>query len=124
MAQLAIKSVDEAPAMAPEPAELIDRAHLTRMTFGDRSLERELLQLFERQAALLLERMRGSDAATVGALAHTLKGSAASIGAVGVAAAAASVEQAAASTRGPAIERLALDVDAARAAITEMLRAA
>jgi HPt (histidine-containing phosphotransfer) domain-containing protein len=125
MAQLAIKTVDKAPASALEPAEPIDRAHLARMTFGDRSLEREVLQLFDRQAEILIDRMRSSDAAAVGALAHTLKGSAASVGAVSVAAAAAAVEQAAtASARGLAIEKLDLAVGAVRAAIGDMLRAA
>jgi HPt (histidine-containing phosphotransfer) domain-containing protein len=125
MAQLAIKTVDKAPASALEPAEPIDRAHLARMTFGDRSLEREVLQLFDRQAEILIDRMRSGDAAAVGALAHTLKGSAASVGAVSVAAAAAAVEQAAtASARGLAIEKLDLAVGAVRAAIGDMLRAA
>ena len=35
----------------------IDRNHLTRMTLGDASLEREVLALFDRQAAMLLARM-------------------------------------------------------------------
>jgi HPt (histidine-containing phosphotransfer) domain-containing protein len=105
-------------------AEAIDRGHLQRMTFGDPGLERELLQLFDRQAALLIDRMRGGDAAAVGALAHTLKGSAAGIGAAGVAQAAAAVEQAAtASEREAAIDGLAQAVDAARKAIAQMLAA-
>ena len=59
----------------------IDRGHLARMTFGDRSLERELLELFDRQAAMLIVRMRAGGAAAVAPLAHTLKGSASGIGA-------------------------------------------
>ena len=39
---------------------VLDRAHLSRMTFNDRSLEQEVLQLFERQAELLMARMRNS----------------------------------------------------------------
>ena len=54
------------------------------MTFGDRSLEREVLQLFDRQAGLLLARMHSGEPAAVATLAHTLKGSAASIGATDV----------------------------------------
>ncbi len=74
----------------------IDRAHLKQMTFGDRSLERELLQLFDRQAEQLMARMRASDAAVLAALAHTLKGSALGIGANEVARAAGAAEGAAA----------------------------
>ena len=47
MAQLASKIINEAPAA---PASAIDRGQLARMTFGDRRLEREVLQLFDRQA--------------------------------------------------------------------------
>ena len=81
MAQLASKIVDQEPAA---PAAAIDRGHLARMTFGDRSLEREVLQLFDRQADMLLARMRDREPAAVATLAHTLKGSASSIGATGV----------------------------------------
>ena len=117
MAQSAIETA--------EPIAAIDRGHLTRMTFGDRSLEQEVLQLFDRQASLLIARMRSGDGALVGALAHTLKGSAAGIGAGQVARAAAEAERAAADA--PAelsatIDRLALAVDEARALIAELLR--
>ena len=57
-------SAQEAPAA---DAPIIDRAHLARMTFGDRSLERELLQLFDRQAMILLARMRDNEAAALAA---------------------------------------------------------
>jgi HPt (histidine-containing phosphotransfer) domain-containing protein len=122
MARFATKTFDEAPAQALEAAAAIDRGHLAGMTFGDRSLERELLQLFDRQAALLIGRMRSSDAAAVGALAHTLKGSAVAVGALGVGRAAEAVEQAAtACEREMAIDRLAQAVNAARADIAAML---
>ena len=121
MAQLASKITEPAPAV---PATAIDRGLLARMTFGDRSLEREVLQLFDRQADLLLARMRGGDAATVAALAHTLKGSAASIGAGAVMDAAVAVERAVdATARDLAIGRLADEIEAARAAIAGMLGA-
>src|SRR6185437_4129287 len=87
MAQAAIRDRDEAAAA-------IDRAHLTRMTFGEAALERELLELFDRQAELLIARIAQSDPATVAALAHTLKGSAVGVGASEVAAAAAAVARA------------------------------
>ena len=81
MAQLATKTIEQEPAV---PAAAIDRGQLARMTFGDRSLEREVLQLFDRQAVLLLARMHAGEPAVIGPLAHTLRGSAASIGAENV----------------------------------------
>jgi len=111
MAQAAIRDRDEAGA--------IDRAHLTRMTFGEAALERELLELFDRQAEILIARIAQSDPATVAALAHTLKGSAVGVGASEVAAAAAAIEQA------PTTERrtvLAAAVARARAEIAVILR--
>ncbi len=116
-----------------EPVTAIDRAHLARMTFGDRSLEQEVLQLFARQSELLIARMRQSggfaggsaDGSAVGALAHTLKGSAAGIGATTVARAAEEAEQAAtlgSNDLSATIDRLALAVDEARALIVELLR--
>jgi HPt (histidine-containing phosphotransfer) domain-containing protein len=117
MVQLASTIADQAPAV-----DAIDRGHLARMTFGDRDLEREVLQLFDRQADLLLARMRDREAATVAALAHTLKGSASSIGAIGVTSAAEAVEQAADTpARDRAIGGLAAAIEEARAAIAELL---
>lgn len=124
MAQPAIKLVDDMELGADDAAPAIDRTHLARMTYGDRGLERELLELFDRQAAILLARMRTADAASVAALAHTLKGSALGVGAGDVAQAAAAVEQAADATeRAPALERLADAVATARACIATLLRA-
>ena len=59
----------------------IDVEHLARMTLGDRSLEREVLHLFDLQSSMLVERMRHGPAAAIGTSAHTLKGSARGIGA-------------------------------------------
>jgi HPt (histidine-containing phosphotransfer) domain-containing protein len=114
-----------AQSLAAQFPAAIDRAHLSRMTLGDRGLEQEVLQLFDRQAALLIERMRHGDGPAVGALAHTLKGSAAGIGAGAVAHAAADAEHAA--LHAPAelsrtIDRLAQAIDEARALIGELLR--
>ena len=83
----------------------IDRGHLARMTFGDRSLEREVLGLFDRQAVMLIERMRG--------------------GASRVAETASATEVAAAQSATDciaAIDRLAAAVDEARALIADLLR--
>jgi HPt (histidine-containing phosphotransfer) domain-containing protein len=105
----------------------IDLVHLARMTLGDRSLEREVLQLFDRQASMLIARVREGSRCAVGALAHTLKGSARGIGAGRVACAAEAVEMASASAADAelkaAIERLAAAAEEARAVITELLRA-
>ena len=79
------------PGLQPDD-QPIDFAHLFRMTLGDHSLEREVLELFDRQVELLIGRMAASGPAGIAALAHTLKGSARGIGAWGVAAAAESVE--------------------------------
>jgi HPt (histidine-containing phosphotransfer) domain-containing protein len=70
--------------------------HLERMTLGDRSLEREVLEIFARQTMLMLERIAGADPARAAAAAHTLKGSARGIGAWRVAQAAERLEEVAA----------------------------
>ena len=104
----------------------IDLVHLSRMTFGDRSLEREVLQLFERQSAMLMARMAAANSDEAGRLAHTINGSARGIGAWRVAAAAATVE-AAASRDAPAccssIAELGVAVEEVRAIIGDLLRA-
>lgn len=61
----------------------IDHAHLSRQTGGDGDLARELLGLFDGQCAALAPGIAdaGRPAAERADLAHTLKGSAAGIGA-------------------------------------------
>jgi HPt (histidine-containing phosphotransfer) domain-containing protein len=125
MAQLAILTPDPVPAQPMQTAAAIDRGHLARMTFGDRGLERELLELFDKQAGILLVRMRAGGSAAIFALAHTLKGSASSIGAQGVARAAQAAELAARATPAEcshAVEALAEAVEEARALIAVLLR--
>jgi len=73
----------------------IDEDHLERMTLGDPRLEREVLEIFMRQATLMLERMAGADRVFVAAAAHTLVGSARGIGAWCVARAAERLQRAA-----------------------------
>ena len=119
MAQPAAKTIAKIVDQAPGA---IDRGHLTRMTFGDRSLEREVLALFDRQADLLLARMRGGEPQARAARAHTLRGSASGIGADNVARAAQAVEQAGPAERDTAMAALATAVVEARAAIAELLR--
>ncbi|MBX9823818.1 MAG: Hpt domain-containing protein [Xanthobacteraceae bacterium] len=107
-------------------ARAIDTEHLSRMTLGERSLEREVLALFDRQADMLLPRIRRGDRAVAAASAHTLKGSAVGIGAFGVARAAEAVEQARdAAFRdaafAQAIDTLAAVLEEAKAEIARLL---
>ena len=95
------------------------------MTLGDRGREREVLALFDRQATILVARMRAAPPGSVTSVAHTLKGSARGVGAWRVAAAAEAVERASAGEGdlSAAIGRLTAAADEARAVIAELLRA-
>jgi HPt (histidine-containing phosphotransfer) domain-containing protein len=72
---------------------VIDDDHLSRMTLGDRGLEREVLEIFVRQTVIMLERIAGAEPALAAAAAHTLTGSARGIGAWRVARAAEHLER-------------------------------
>jgi HPt (histidine-containing phosphotransfer) domain-containing protein len=112
------------PPLAPDDGP-IDFAHLDRMTLGDRGLEREVLAMFSAQSATLVGQI-AAVAGNVGALAHTLKGSARAIGAFAVADAAGSLEEAlarGADTAEPLTE-LGKAVALARTAIEAILRRA
>jgi len=125
MAQVAVSIYERARHEALDAA-VLDRNHLARMTFGDRRLEREVLQLFDRQSELLLERMCASEPAAIATLAHTLKGSAVGIGAKRVASAAADVEATAQAKPGEmsgAIDELAQAVEEGRAEVSALIRA-
>lgn len=125
MAQAAVKAFESAPDVA-HVSVVLDRAHLARMTFGDRSLEREILQLFDRQTELLMDRIRASAPPGIATLAHTLKGSAAGVGAGRVARAAEAAELIATSEPSDcsgAIDQLSQAVDEVRTQINAMLRA-
>lgn len=85
-------SIRENPAHMAQSAEglaarpVIDRGYLARFTLGNAQLEREVLQLFAGQAPGYVAAL--ADAGGVKAwreAAHTLKGSAAAVGAVQVA---------------------------------------
>jgi HPt (histidine-containing phosphotransfer) domain-containing protein len=117
----------DAPPLAPfaHPTDqVIDLAHLARMTGGDHELEREVLRLFAMQCEALLVRMRGATSPVVGALAHTLNGSARGVGAWAVTEAAEAVERVAAGEGdiAGAVERLSTVATETRAAIVEMDR--
>jgi HPt (histidine-containing phosphotransfer) domain-containing protein len=70
----------------------IDLVHLARQTLGDRTLEAEVLSLFTRQASGVVNRIGQVTGKERGLLAHSLKGSARSIGAFRVAELAEKVE--------------------------------
>lgn len=108
-----------AKLMDTKPA--IDVEHLARMTLGERSLEREVLELFGRQADLLLPRIRRGDPALAAASAHTLKGSAVGIGAFEVARAAEAVEKAKDASFAAAIETLSAVLEETKAEIARLL---
>jgi HPt (histidine-containing phosphotransfer) domain-containing protein len=122
MEALRMLDAGEAPSLAPDDRP-IDLVHLARTTLGDRSLEREVLQLFDRQSMLLIQRMRVASPGGIMPLAHTLKGSARGIGAWRVARAAEAVEIAEGRDLNNAVDRLAAAADEARALIAELLKA-
>ena len=121
-----LRTVDsqDAPSLAPDDRP-IDLVHLSRVTMGDRALEREVLQLFDRQSSILIARMRTAAPAGIATLAHTLNGSARGIGAWRVARAAEMLELAGGSGEptGEALEKLAAASDEACAVIADLLRA-
>src|SRR5579863_7158647 len=104
---------------------IIDADHLQRMTFGDRSLEREVLQIFVRQTTLMLQRIVGAKPGCAAAAAHTLKGSARGIGAWCVGQAAEHLEEAASRGDARGLEASIAELEAAcaeaRAAIAALL---
>jgi HPt (histidine-containing phosphotransfer) domain-containing protein len=75
--------------------QALDLVHLSAQTFGDRALERELLELFEQQCRRLLPAIAGRNAIMAQAdAAHSLKGAARAVGAERVAAIADRIEAA------------------------------
>jgi HPt (histidine-containing phosphotransfer) domain-containing protein len=76
-------------------AELIDRAHLARMTMEDKKVEAEVLRLFDRQCAMLVECIRDALPEAAAAFAHAFKGSCRGVGAWHMAQAAEQLETAA-----------------------------
>jgi len=93
-------SVRKSASLERAPA-VIDEVHLGRMTLGDRGLEREILEIFVRQTAIMLGRIAGAGPALMAATAHTVVGSASGIGAWRVAQAAERLERAASAVSDP-----------------------
>jgi Hpt domain len=102
----------------------IDVGHLARMARRKRSAEFQVLELFDRQAEVLLGRMQEAGPAGVARLAQTLAGSARGIGAWRVAEAAEVLERVVAENRelASALRMLECAVIEARLAICAMLR--
>jgi len=102
----------------------IDVGHLARTSLGERHLELQVLELFDRQAEMLLGCMHEVDRVGVAGAAHTLAGSAREIGARRVAEAAEALERAVAENRelASALRTLDCAVVEARLAICAMLR--
>jgi HPt (histidine-containing phosphotransfer) domain-containing protein len=119
----ALRTIDSKDAPLAPDDRPIDLVHLARTTLGDRSLEREVLQLFDRQSTLLIARMRNAAPGGVVMLAHTLKGSARGIGAWRVARAAEALEIADTLEVSGALDRLSAAADEARAVIADLLKA-
>jgi HPt (histidine-containing phosphotransfer) domain-containing protein len=95
---------------------VLDGAHLERMTLGDRGLEREVLQIFVRQAAMIVGRLVEAEPRLIAVAAHTLSGSARGIGAWRVARAAERVGRASGEASG---ERLSAAIAELKAASLE-----
>jgi HPt (histidine-containing phosphotransfer) domain-containing protein len=110
------------PPLAPDDGP-IDTEHLQRMTLGDAGLEREVLAMFSAQAIGLIRSLAALPS-DMGALAHTLKGSARAIGALRVAETAESLESIIRKGADPAeaIGELTDAVAEARIAIDAILR--
>ena len=73
----------------PSPIDLV---HLAKQCFGDRDLEREVLQIFVTQSETNLKRLEGADTVACAEIAHTIKGAARGVGAWHVAEEAESLE--------------------------------
>jgi HPt (histidine-containing phosphotransfer) domain-containing protein len=117
MVQVRKSTAEAADLLAEAQGPAIDRAHLRQMTFADAALEREVLGLFDKQAASMLELIPVALPDALPALAHAVKGSARGIGAWRVAEAAAVLEMAPQGNRAP----LSAALTEARAAIAEIL---
>lgn len=99
----------------------IDLAHLASQTGGDKTLEEEVLHLFVRQAALLSRDLKvNSDCDQRKRLAHTLKGTARSVGAFKVAELAEAIEEA--PTEQKRVTQLVKQVDTTCDYIASLLR--
>lgn len=79
-------------SFVPSRSRPIDLVHLARQTLGDRVLEQEVLQLFLSQLRTLSDQLGKALPAERQRLAHSLKGSARSVGAFAIATCAERIE--------------------------------
>jgi len=107
----------------PDTQSVIDEGHLKKMTLGDQSLEREVLEIFARQTTLMLGRFVGAEPLRAAALAHTLKGSARGVGAWRVARATEQLEHAAGRCDGEALGEAFSQLEAACIEVREVIEA-
>lgn len=107
------KPAGEMHEAAAIPLRVIDDEHLERITLGDRRLEREVLHIFVRQSAMMLERISGGQPGVLATAAHTLIGSARGIGAWRVAEAAERLDRASREGNGEDISDAIADLKAA-----------
>jgi HPt (histidine-containing phosphotransfer) domain-containing protein len=108
----------------------IDLVYLARQSLGDKKLEVELLELYDRQAAQVIDRLSatrsGGELRWQRDLAHTLTGSSRAVGAFAVAAASEAYEavlfsSAGDSGRATALQILQDEITIARASIAHLL---
>lgn len=109
-----------AEAFGERPVDLV---HLARYTLGNRSLEREVLELFLTQSKLYLSRLKEavSDKAWRDA-AHTIKGSARGIGAWQVATSAEAAEALQGAALKKSRQRALADLDASVLQVNDYIR--
>jgi HPt (histidine-containing phosphotransfer) domain-containing protein len=99
---------------APNRALTLDRAHLTRYTMQNRELEREIIALFLQQLPTTSAMLTTAENEADWKLAvHTLKGSAAAIGALHINALASELEEHGFGETGEAVQRLLAALDRA-----------
>lgn len=102
---------------------ILDVDHLARMTLGDRALEREVLEIFVRQNAMMLGRIADAAPARLAEAAHTLSGSARGIGAWRVAQAAERLERTSGEACEEALNRAIADLEAASLEVSAAIAA-
>jgi HPt (histidine-containing phosphotransfer) domain-containing protein len=98
----------------------IDLNHLSRQTMGDSALAREVLEMFDEQLAQARTTLAASSIEERFHIAHTLKGTAAGIGAFRLASCAGELEQK--PSKQELVEQLSSLIDEVRLSIADILR--